>query len=102
MRKKYRWLIQTLVLSVALNGVLVALFFYFFIRDYPLYFSFNPKKALIETAPIDPSFLGEFQTHSFEHLVDLLTDTRPVEPGYRVCDFALGALVTFYDFDVYP
>jgi len=101
MTKKSRWLLQTLILSAALNVVLVGIFFYFLIRENPLHFSFQPKEDIkVEKTPLSPSFLGRLQALSFDHLVELLSDQRMVEQGYRVCDFAAAALATFYDFDV--
>ncbi len=99
--KKNRWLLQTLILSGALNVALIGIFFYFLIRDNPLHFSFEPKvEVKVEKTPLSASFLGQLQALSFDHLVELLSDQRMVEQGCRVCDFAAAALATFYDFDV--
>ena len=92
---------QTLILSAALNVVLIGIFFYFLILGNPLHFCFQPEEdAKIEKTPLSPAFLVRLQTLSFDHLVELLADRRMVEQGYRVCDFAAAALATFYDFDV--
>lgn len=99
--KKNNWLLQTLILSATLNVALVGLFFYFLIRGNPLSFCFQPKEDVrVEKNPLNPSILGQLQALSFDHLVELLTDKRMVEQGYRLCDFAVAALATFYDFDV--
>ncbi len=99
--KKYRWLLQTVILSATLNVVLVGLFFYFLILGNPLHFCFQPKEDVrIEKTPLSEAFLGGLQALSFDHLVEILTDQRIVEQGYRVCDFAAAALATFYDFDI--
>lgn len=101
MRKKSRWLFQTLILSTTLNVALVGIFFYFLIRDNPLQFSFQPRiEDEIENTPLNFSFVSQLKTLSFDHLVELLNDQRMVEQGYRVCDFAAAALATFHDFDV--
>lgn len=99
--KKNRWVKQTLILSAALNVALIGVFFYFLILGNPLHFCFQPKEEVkVEKTPVNPSFLGRLQALSFDHLVELLSDRRMVEQGYRVCDFAAAALSTFYDFDV--
>ena len=99
--KKTRWLLQTLILSAALNAVLLCLFFYFLIRNDPLHFSYQPKTEVYSSAPpIPASFLEKLHILSFEELISLLKDGRKVEQGYHVRDFALGALAAFHDFDV--
>lgn len=99
--KKVSWLKQTLILSIALNGVLFGLIFYFLVRENPLHLSYKPTTPIdTEFTPLAPSLLDRLHALSYDHLVELLSDQRPVEQGYRVCDFAAGALVTFYDFDL--
>ena len=101
MSKKSRWLLQTLILSGALNLAFLGLFFYFLIRDNPLNFSYIPKEEIqIEKTALNPAFLGRLHALSFDHLVELLEDTRSAEQGLSVREFAVAALATFYDFDV--
>lgn len=98
---KSRWILQTLILSVVLNALLLCIFFYFLISDHSLHFSYHP---LIEVEPIQPpvptSFLERLHSVSFDHLMELLSDDRKIGQGYQVRDFALGALAVFHDFDV--
>ncbi|MFC2049259.1 LysM peptidoglycan-binding domain-containing protein [Chlamydiota bacterium] len=96
-----RWIFQTLVLSVALNVALLGIFFYFLIRDNPLHFSYRPKEAVkSEHPPVPPGFLARLPAVSFDHLVELLSDVRKMEQGFRVQEVALGALAAYHDFDV--
>jgi hypothetical protein len=102
---KSRWLVQTLVLSIGLNAVLLCVFFYFLIRKNPISLSYKPKIENVEcdnsvSFSIKVPFLEKLQKIKYVHLVDLLKDTRNVEQGYRVQDFALGALASYHDFDV--
>lgn len=98
---KSRWILQTLILSVMLNVLLLCIFFYFLISDRSLYFSYHPH---VEIEPIPPpipvTFLERLHTVSFDHLIELLNDDRKMGQGYHVRDFALGALAVFHDFDV--
>jgi hypothetical protein len=99
--QKSRWLFQTLILSVALNAALLCTFFYFLIRDNPVQFSYQPKEEVkCEMAPLSFAFLERLNTFSFKQLIEMLNDERKVEQGYQVRDFALGAMVTFHEFDV--
>lgn len=52
--KKLRLLKQTLILSVTLNVVFFALFFYFLVRDDPVHFAF-PAKKLCNTNILTPT-----------------------------------------------
>lgn len=97
-----KWILQTLILSAALNVVLIAIFFCFLIRDNPLHFAFEPKQDIkIEKSPLPLSFLQRLQTLNFEQLVELLLDDRKLEQGYRVSDFAASALAQYHDFDLH-
>jgi hypothetical protein len=99
--QKFRWLVQTLILSTALNAALLCTFFYFLIRDNPLHFSYRPKEEIYhEPPPLTSTLLRRLQTFSFADLVELLDDSRKVEYGYRIRDFALSSLASFHDFDV--
>jgi hypothetical protein len=99
--QKTRWILQTLILSAALNVALLSIFFYFLIRDNPLHFAYKPKEEVFcEPPPITPTLLGRLHAFSFAELVELLKDQRKLEYGYRVRDFALSALASFHEFDV--
>lgn len=96
-----KWVLQTLILSVALNGALLCTFFYFLIRDNPLHLAYQPKEEREERPPpITPTLLGRLHTLPVEQLKELLQDQRKIQHGYRVRDFALGALASFHDVDV--
>jgi len=98
---KSRWILQTLILSVALNAALLCIFFYFLIRTHPLHFAYTPKEEVCcEPFPIATSILEQLNSLSFEQLIQLMNDERKVEQGYCIRDFALGALATYHDFDV--
>ena len=99
--KRARLLKQFLILSLALNGLFVGIFFYFLLWSSPLHFAYAPSEILyIDPPDIAPSFLKNLQEVSFEHLVELLEDSTLVDQGYKVQDFALGALVSYHAFDV--
>ena len=99
--QKSRWILQTLILSAALNGALLCTFFYFLIRENPIRFSYLPKEEVCSgDPPISPAFLERLRSFPFTQLVGLLQDERKVEQGYRVKNFALGALAAFHEFDV--
>jgi len=98
---KSRWILQTLILSVGLNAVLISTFFYFIIRDNTLQFTYKPKEERYHTEPpLTATLLGRLHALTFDQLVELLSDQRKIEHGYQVCDCALGALAAFHDFDV--
>jgi hypothetical protein len=96
-----RPLIQTLILSVTLNVVLLALFFYFLVGGTPLHFAYRPKvHHHAEQPPLPADFFEKLPSVSWSHLLTLLEDTRKMEGGWDVRELALGALATFHDFDV--
>lgn len=102
MAKKSRWLLQTLILSVILNCALVALFFYFMVRDNPQQFSFRPLNETVEEfPPVDKTFISKMQSMPFERLVALLLEKRVVLAGWRMQDLALSALVCFHHVDIH-
>ncbi|MFZ0565455.1 MAG: hypothetical protein WAM28_04645, partial [Chlamydiales bacterium] len=97
MSKKPVWLLQTLILSGILNIAFIAIFFYFLVRGNPLHFAFRPNVDVEwESLPLN----SEFQSLSFDQLVELLSDERVVEEGYRVRDLALGVLVGYHHVDL--
>jgi hypothetical protein len=101
MGKSQRWVFQSLFLSVTLNVILLGVFFYFFIHDNPLHFSYHPKETLHTGKPPMPiGFLKRLPDVSYEHLLELLNDERKMETGFRVCEVALGALAQYHHFDV--
>ncbi len=98
---KSPWLRQTLILSVLLNIALVGTFFYFLIHDNPLHFSYKPKaEGEYEDLEIAETLLGRLHALPYDKLLALLGDTRKMQHGYMVRDFALGALASFHDFDI--
>lgn len=98
---KSRWILQTLILSIALNATLLCIFFYFLIRSNPLHFAYKPKEEIFNTPlPVTSTLLNRLNSFSFEQLIDLLNDQRTVHQGYKIRDFALGTLFIHQDFDV--
>lgn len=101
--QKSKWILQTLILSGVLNAAFFGLFFYFLMWGNPIYFAFNPEgkeESCQGLPPLSPSLMGRLETFPLCQLVDLLQDDRKIEQGYRVRDFALGALAAFHDVDV--
>lgn len=98
---KSKWIVQTLILSGALNAALLCIFFYFLIRENPIDFSYSPHETVATTPlPLSFSFLDRLKAFSYQQLVEILEDERKLEHGYKVRDAALGALAAFHDFDV--
>lgn len=96
--RRLPWTTQSLILSVTLNVLLAATFFYFLIHQNPLQFAYPPSVESHITSP--PFSLEKLSSLPFHDLQAMLQDEREVAYGYRVCDVALGALATYHDFDV--
>ena len=91
-----RWLLQSLILSLALNiGLFVALLL---VASRGSDLPAPPSPAMRETArPLtNHQLLEQYMQASYFQLLTLLTDDELVEEGYAKRDLALGALVTFY------
>ncbi len=102
MPKKVRLLVQVLILSAALNALLIGLFFYFLVRESPLHFAYAPKKVtVVKKEPLDSESLNSLRSKSYDSLIALLEDRREAKEGYLVRDFALAALYTYHHFDPY-
>lgn len=97
-----RYLAQILILSIALNAILAAIFFYFFIRGNPflLSFEYTPLPVTAEKHFTNNEQLARLSGESFPTLLSSLTNTRLFEDGYRQRDLALGALVAKHHFDI--
>lgn len=93
--RKNRWLVQTVILSALLNGVLIAIFFYFFISKtaLPTHFDFFPVTSAHQFSPPARQLLSSLSTQTYQTLLAKLTSTRPIEHGYRERDLALAILV---------
>jgi len=96
-----------LIISVALNIVFGASFFYFLIRELPPqpYFESKPAEAserspsmAIERSNLEVLYF--FRTLPFEYLVSKLQNKQLVENGYTLRDLALATLTTFHHFDL--
>lgn len=99
--KKSRWLSQILILSSLLNILLLFLFFYFVVHDNPLQFAYCPKIDICNPpALLTPAYFKRLKELPYERLLELLAENKKIEGGLHIRDLALGALVTFHDFDL--
>lgn len=100
MRKK-SWIVQTLILSVLLNGLLFGIFCYFLVRETPLFFAFRPASPKPSSSmTLSPAFLESLRRATPDALIASLEDRRLVEQEYAVRDFALAALIAYHDYDL--
>lgn len=97
-----RLLVQGLILSLALNGIFLGIFFYFFLRESPLLisFDFRPTRALQERRLTNKERMEALKGLSFELLVERLRDKTLGEEGHSERDLALALLVKEHDFDL--
>lgn len=102
-----RRLTALLVISGSLNIILIAVMFYWNIRERPPtpYFELKPAAASEEQIPLavdhsDSEVIRYFRRMPIEWLVSRLNNTQLVENGYTQRDLALASLVAFYHFDL--
>lgn len=102
-----RLLTKTLLISGAFNIFLLALLFYFLIKETPPrpYFELKPASHEELQVPLasDASsrqLIRAMRNLSIEQLIAKLTDKQLVENGYTQRDLALSALVAFHQFDL--
>ncbi len=102
-----RKLVAWLILSAALNIMLVSFFFYWVMRERPPtpYFELRPPNIDEQQTPfaIDHSneeIIRYFKSLSLEQLVQKLSNSEFVENGYKIRDLSLAVLVTFHHFDL--
>lgn len=97
--KRFRFLILALILSGAVNIVLLtALFFSSSEARAPLPAAYAAKKAAYE--PQNGACLAALSKLSFRELLSFLTNKEPVEEGLLRRDLALAALVSFHHFNL--
>lgn len=104
---KTRLITQALFFSGALNIVVLAVFFYWLVREVPPrpYCELKPAGQQEEQIPLainhaNADILRGFRSQPMEQLVANLNDTKLVENGYSMRDLALAALVDFHHFDI--
>lgn len=104
---RIRRLSQALLISGGLNIGLLALFFYWLVKETPPrpYFELKPAIKQEQQAPLaidrsNASVILSNKQLPMEQLIAKLTNTQLVENGYTQRDLALAALVTFYHFDM--
>lgn len=102
-----RRLTKFLFLSGALNILLIALLFHFWIREAPPtpYFELKPAEHKDEQEPLaldrtNSDLLRHFKGLPLEQLITKLDNTQLVDNGYTQRDLALAALIAFHHFDL--
>lgn len=104
--QQIRRITQALIFSGSLNIILLALFFYFQIKETPPqpYYELKPVTNQDRQIPLamdqsNAEIVRNFKRLSFEQLILKLSNSQLVENGYAQRDLALGALIKFYHFD---
>lgn len=102
-----RRITKALFISGALNIFLLAVFFYWLVREVPPqpYCTLKPAELQEQQTPLainhgNAEVIRHFRTLSLEQLVAKLADTQLVENGYTHRDLALSALMAFHHFDL--
>lgn len=101
--RRWRFLTQALIVSVALNTGLIATFIYsaFKKKEESLSFVKPPASATAsETFFSNEEILLSFSSYSMGELTELLNDQETVESGYQKRDLALAALNSFHFFNL--
>lgn len=105
--KKIRQLSQALLLSGALNIVILFLWLYWTLSEHPPtpYCVQKPASEEQQQIPLaDLRESGEVLTHlsrlSFAELTDILSHAQLIENGYAERDLALTCLIAFHHFDL--
>lgn len=101
--KQFKWLTQGLIVSGALNIVLLATFFYQWIHEKPaasLEWQPVSEQAAVKDTPTNRQALAQFETMAFQQLVEKLQSKTLLEDGYTERDLALACLVSRHDFDL--
>jgi LysM repeat protein len=104
---RIRFLTQALFVSGAINIFLLAVVFYWFVRDVPPAESFELKplsqEKLEGSVAVDYSnaeVIRKYRGLTLEQLLAKLSETNVVQNGYSYRDLALASLVTFHHFDL--
>lgn len=100
-------LTKFLLISGILNILLVAAFFYWYVKEAPPrpYFESKPADKSEQFPQIAMSenstqLIHQLKLLSFEQLLTKLNETQLVENGYNQRDFVLASLVAFHHFDL--
>lgn len=101
-QKNPTWVKQTLIFSLILNALFLALFFYFFVKENPLPISFAYKPVLSPSEKIltNQKSVALFSELPFEKLTPFLQEKRHIESGVNMRDIALSMCVTRHHFDI--
>lgn len=99
-----KWLTQALIISATLNVGLFSTFIYMALREKyrPLTLELKPTPGRGQVAPHMgiQEILVQYQSLTFQELLDKLTSLDHVEAGYTKRDLALSALVAFHHFNL--
>lgn len=102
-----RRLTQALMVSGALNIALLALFFYWMVKERPptTYYQLKPADQEQEQPPLadtrtSKEVIVEYGRMPLEQLIAKLSHAQLVENGYAQRDLALAYLVAFHHFDL--
>lgn len=102
--KRAKWLTQALIISATLNVGLFSTFIYMALRDKyrPLTLELKPASGRTQVTPHLglQELLVQYQSQSFQELIDKLINCDHVEAGYTKRDLALAALVAFHHFNL--
>jgi len=95
------WTLQALLVSGTLNILLVGLLFFVMLKEQVTH-RLLPFRPYVQTIypPLERQAYDALQAKSYPELVALLEDRTRLRAGYRMCDLALGILVTEHDVDV--
>jgi len=104
--KQIRRLIIALIVSGAMNIILLAIFFYWNVRERPPtpYFENKPAERNEQLSPLaidhgNSEIIRYFKNMPLEWLVARLNNTQLIENGYTQRDLALACLISFHHFD---
>ncbi len=93
---------QVLALSISLNLALIATFIYQALnKDEEKKLAYEPKQTKLKESEEKNSQVAHvFRNLSFDKLLEQLSNKEPLEDGYSYRDLALGALVSFHQFNL--
>ena len=107
MMNQIRRLTQALMISGALNIVLLSLFFYWMVKEKPptTYYQLKPANQEQEQPPLadmrtSEEVIREYNHMLLEQLITRLNNSQLVENGYTQRDLALASLVSKHHFDL--
>lgn len=105
--KRIRHLSQALMISGALNIVVLSLFIYWMMRERPPtpYCELKPASLEQQQIPLADhrgcaELLAQLSQLTFPQLINRLSQTQLIENGYAERDLALACMAAFHHFDV--